>query len=70
VHVEPLAAARTFPEVIGLGFCNTVRICASVADAPRDRAGVNVAVVDVPAVWAFRVSAAGEGGHAASKRDH
>jgi hypothetical protein len=45
-------------------------LCASVADAPRDRAGVNVAVVDVPAVWAFRVSAAGEGGHAASKRDH
>jgi hypothetical protein len=35
-----------------------------VADAPRDRPGADVAVVDVPAIWPFRISAAGECGHA------
>ena len=39
-----------------------------VADAPRDRPGLNVAVIDVPAIWSFGVPAAGEGGHAALKR--
>jgi hypothetical protein len=35
-----------------------------VADAQGDGAGVNVAVVDVPAVRAVGISAAGKGGHA------
>jgi hypothetical protein len=40
-----------------------------IADAPCDRAGVDVAVIDVPAVGTFGVSAAGEGGHGALKRE-
>jgi hypothetical protein len=40
-----------------------------IAYAPRNRPGVNVAVIDVPAVGALGVAAAGEGGHAALKRD-
>jgi hypothetical protein len=32
-----------------------------VADAPRDRAGVNIAVIDVPAVGPLRIPASGEG---------
>ena len=39
-----------------------------IADAPRDRPDADIAVVDVPAIWPFRISAAGERGHAASKR--
>src|SRR5260370_5658561 len=35
------------------------------AGADGDRAGVDVAIIDVPAVLAFWVAAAGEGGHAA-----
>jgi hypothetical protein len=37
-------------------------------DAPRDRADVNIAEIDVPAVLAFGVSAAGKFGHGLSKR--
>ena len=33
------------------------------ARAARDRADVDVAAIDVPAVLAFRISAAGEHGH-------
>ena len=41
-----------------------------IASADRDRAGVNIAVVDVPAFLAgISRSTAGELGHAASKRD-
>jgi hypothetical protein len=42
-----------------------------VADAPCNRPGVNIAVIDVPAIWPFRIPATGEGGecHALSKRD-
>jgi hypothetical protein len=40
------------------------------ADADRDRADLNVAIVDVPAFLAgMGRSAAGEGGHALLKRD-
>ena len=39
-----------------------------VADAPRDRPNVNVAVVDVPAIWPFGVASAGELGHDLLKR--
>src|SRR5260370_35227198 len=35
------------------------------AGADGDRAGVDVAIIDVPAVLAFWVAAAGEGGHGA-----
>jgi hypothetical protein len=38
------------------------------AGATRDRAGVNIAVIDVPAIWPFRISAAGKGGHVTLKR--
>jgi hypothetical protein len=31
-----------------------------VADAPRDRPDADIAVIDVPAIWPFRISAAGE----------
>jgi hypothetical protein len=41
-----------------------------LAGALRDRAGVHVAVVDVPAVLALGIAAAGEGGHALLKREH
>jgi hypothetical protein len=34
------------------------------ADAERDRAHADIAVIDVPAVSAFAISAAGEFGHA------
>ena len=37
-------------------------------DRKRDRADVHVTVIDVPAVRAFGISAAGEGGHAPLKR--
>jgi|SRR5216684_3522281 len=40
-----------------------------VADAPRDRPDADIAVVDMPAIWPFGISAAGERGHAALKRD-
>jgi hypothetical protein len=33
------------------------------ADAEGDRAGVDVAIIDMPAFVAFGVSAAGESGH-------
>jgi hypothetical protein len=39
-----------------------------VADAPRDRPDADIAIVDVPAIWPFGISAAGEDGHAALKR--
>jgi hypothetical protein len=35
-----------------------------IADAARDRPDADIAVVDVPAIWPFRISAAGERGHA------
>ena len=38
-----------------------------VADAPRDRPGLNIAVKDVPAVGPLRIPASGEGGHAPMK---
>jgi hypothetical protein len=38
------------------------------AHAPRNRANVDVAIEDVPAVFAFGISAAGEGGHGLLKR--
>jgi hypothetical protein len=34
----------------------------------RNRADVNIAVIDVPAVVAFGIATAGEGGHALLKR--
>jgi hypothetical protein len=46
------------------------RIRLSIADALNDRAGVNVAVIDVPAFLAVLWrSAAGEGGHVPLKRE-
>jgi hypothetical protein len=39
-----------------------------LTDAPRDRAHVNIAEIDVPAVLAFGISTAGEFGHALLKR--
>jgi len=38
------------------------------AGAERDRADMDIGVIDMPAVLAFRVSAATELGHAPSKR--
>jgi hypothetical protein len=38
------------------------------AGADRDRAAMDVAVIDVPAVLAFGISAAGESGHVLLKR--
>jgi len=38
-------------------------------EAPRDRPDANIAEIDVPAIWPLGVSAAGQGGHAALKRD-
>ena len=38
------------------------------AAADRDRAGVNIAVINVPAVRVFGVAAAGEGRHTLLKR--
>jgi hypothetical protein len=38
------------------------------AGAERDRAHVHVAIIDVPAVLAFGIAAAGEGGHTLLKR--
>jgi len=35
-----------------------------VADAPRDRPDADIAIIDMPAIWPFRISAAGERGHA------
>ena len=37
-------------------------------NADRDRSGVDVTVVDVPAVWALWIATAGEFGHAPLKR--
>jgi hypothetical protein len=39
-----------------------------IADASCDRADAHVTVIDVPAIWPFRIPAAGERGHAALKR--
>ena len=39
-----------------------------LANTARDRANVNVAEIDVPAVLAFGIPAAGEGGHGLLKR--
>jgi hypothetical protein len=39
-----------------------------VADAPCNRSGVNIAVMDVPAIGPFGIPASGEGGHALLKR--
>ncbi len=36
-----------------------------IADAPRDGADMNVTEIDMPAVLAFGITAAGEGGHGA-----
>jgi hypothetical protein len=43
-------------------------LVAWLANTARDRANVNVAEIDVPAILAFGISAAGEGGHALLKR--
>jgi hypothetical protein len=40
------------------------------ADANRDRSYVDIAVIDVPAVQAFGISAAGDGGHTHDSVDH
>lgn len=37
--------------------------------APRDRPDANIAMIDMPAIGAFTISAAREGGHAAVKRN-
>jgi hypothetical protein len=39
-----------------------------IAAADRDRADTDIAVVDVPAIWPFGISPAGESGHAALER--
>jgi hypothetical protein len=33
------------------------------ANSARDRAGVDIAIIDVPAVRAFEIASTGEGGH-------
>ena len=43
-------------------------LVAWLANTARDRANVNVAEIDVPAVLAFWILAAGEGGHGLLKR--
>jgi hypothetical protein len=55
---------------VGAG-ANTVPLVGvkRVADAPRDRAGLNVTVIDMSAIGALRMAGSGEGGHAVLKRD-
>jgi len=43
-------------------------LVAWLANTARDRANVNVAEIDVPAILAFGISAAGEGAHGLLKR--
>ena len=55
-RIEP---AHPFPWIFVMGN----------AAAHRDSADLHVAVIDVPAVAAFWIAAAGEGGHALLKRE-